>query len=604
MKKKGNKGLSTIVVTLILIVLALVAVGAVWIVVSNLLKGQSDEVSLNKLNFNAEINSLSLDNSWNNVSFNVERKVGEANFVGMKFYFYNETGTEVITEYFTLTELAQKRFSFHLNMNLSNLNKISIVPIFKTDDEKDNLGNVADSYDVKKGEHITISSGNNSTCAPTTCSALGYTCGSYANGTCSGTLNCGTCSGGSTCVSGACQNISSLEFPVGVWMQQPTFEINSVSIAKHYKDIGINTFVGLWLWPREDWAWPGYTVQTAALLKNYSMKAYAGEEPNATIWINAHPEFDSTIIGYILGDEPDMNRDSGVPEQAAANTPLAWKAKGDLLIAADSSRPIYANFGKPFAKDSWYGNENGQTGSKESDFGYYMSPTDIVSSDFYGITDPYEQTSNHGIWTYGRAVTNTIKYAGSRPVLGFLEVSAPWYDGDGSQSQLYTMMQPSLINPIVWNLVVHGASGIIYFCHTFSNSVITLYSLRDYSGGSTFTPLLIPEMKEAMNATNKEIQSYANVLLSPTISGTTSNTTGVNVTTLTKNYGGATYIFAMGDGDSGHINGQVVDATITVSGAGTKTVRVLNENNRTILMTNSRFTDHFDAYEVHIYHFQ
>jgi predicted esterase len=204
MKKKGNKGLSTIVVTLILIVLSLVAVGAVWIVVSNLLKGQSEQVGLDKINFEAGITSLSLDNSSNNVSIAVERKVGEANFVGMKFYFYNETGTEVITEYFTLTELAQKRFSFHLNMNLSNLNKVSIVPLFGSEDGKEHLGNVEDTYDVKSGVHISTE--NNANCVPQTCSSLGYTCGNPQNGTCAGTLNCGTCNSTQTCQSGTCVN--------------------------------------------------------------------------------------------------------------------------------------------------------------------------------------------------------------------------------------------------------------------------------------------------------------------------------------------------------------------------------------------------------------
>jgi hypothetical protein len=204
MKKKGNKGLSTIVVTLIMIVLALVAVGAVWIVVSNLLKGQSDQIALDTLNFEAGITALSIDNSTNNVSVTVERKVGEANFVGMKFYFYNDTGAEVITEHFALTELAQKRFFFHLNMNLSSLNKVSIVPLFGSKDGKENLGNVEDTYDVKSGVHISTE--NNPNCVPQTCSSLGYTCGTWINRNCSGTINCGTCNSTQTCPSGTCVN--------------------------------------------------------------------------------------------------------------------------------------------------------------------------------------------------------------------------------------------------------------------------------------------------------------------------------------------------------------------------------------------------------------
>jgi len=40
-------------------------------------------------------------------------------------------------------------------------------------------------------------------CTPTTCSALGYNCGSVDDG-CGGNLNCGTCSSGNTCSGGTC----------------------------------------------------------------------------------------------------------------------------------------------------------------------------------------------------------------------------------------------------------------------------------------------------------------------------------------------------------------------------------------------------------------
>ncbi len=55
-----------------------------------------------------------------------------------------------------------------------------------------------------------ISAARGRKCTPKTCTSLGYECGSgYANGTCSGTLNCGTCSEGYTCnASGKCVSSS------------------------------------------------------------------------------------------------------------------------------------------------------------------------------------------------------------------------------------------------------------------------------------------------------------------------------------------------------------------------------------------------------------
>jgi hypothetical protein len=205
MQKRGKKGLSTIVVTLIMIVLALVAVGVVWLVVNNLIKGQSEQVGTDKITFDALIENVVLTNSTNNVSLTVQRNVGAGNMKGMKFYFYNSTGVEVRTEYVIINELVSRKFSFNLNMPLSNLMKISIVPIFNTKEGKDELGNVADTYDVKQGIHIEVP--QNQTCTPTNCSALGYNCGNWSNG-CNATLNCGSCSTGYNCNSGICTVVS------------------------------------------------------------------------------------------------------------------------------------------------------------------------------------------------------------------------------------------------------------------------------------------------------------------------------------------------------------------------------------------------------------
>lgn len=53
-----------------------------------------------------------------------------------------------------------------------------------------------EGYQSSGSSDITVSEGG--TCTPTTCAALGATCGSPSNG-CGGTLSCGTCGSGQTC---------------------------------------------------------------------------------------------------------------------------------------------------------------------------------------------------------------------------------------------------------------------------------------------------------------------------------------------------------------------------------------------------------------------
>ncbi|MDD5012396.1 MAG: hypothetical protein PHQ66_01995 [Candidatus Nanoarchaeia archaeon] len=241
----NKRGLSTIIMTLIIILISLVAVGIFWVVVNNLIKGGTEEVSFGRLTLSAEIKGVDIENSSNNVSLLIKRNVGEGDITGMKFIFYSDDKNEIVEQEIQLEELEQESFTFHLTMNVSLLTKISIAPIFSSSDGKESVGNIADTFDVKTGTRIVIppsgctpttnpcgsricgniangtcgsiscgtcsvgtcnSTGQCATsCVPTTCEALGHNCGSgYANGTCAGTLDCGTCSGGQTCVGGTC----------------------------------------------------------------------------------------------------------------------------------------------------------------------------------------------------------------------------------------------------------------------------------------------------------------------------------------------------------------------------------------------------------------
>lgn len=380
---------------------------------------------------------------------------------------------------------------------------------------------------------------------------------------------------------------------IGVWMQSPTRERNGIPNVITYKKLGINTYIGLWQWPTENWAYSGYTMKTAKALKENGMKVYAGNNDSAVEWNKNNPDYADTFIGYMLGDEADMFKVNYNPDDPASvekwswTLPDNWKSAGDDLKMKDPTREIYANFGKPFA-GGHYSPMPGST--RELDFEKYVGPTNVYSCDFYGMTDPYEARNNHGIWTYGRAVKNAIKHSGGRPVLGFLEVSSPWKISD-NEKQLAKEMRAEWVKPIVWNMIISGAKGIVYFCHNF---------LPEKTGGEAAC-LDEPGMPEAMADANSSIQKYADILLSDDVSGITVTTTGaVDVVFMTKKYKGFTYIFAMGNGNSGNIEGADVECTFSIP-AKIEGVAVVENENRDIAVSNGEFTDNFKPYEVHIY---
>jgi len=77
---KNRRGLSTIVVTLIIILVSLVAVGIIWIVVRNVIQTGTEEIAMGQFTLDAKIINVNLENSSNNVNLTVKRNPGEGEF--------------------------------------------------------------------------------------------------------------------------------------------------------------------------------------------------------------------------------------------------------------------------------------------------------------------------------------------------------------------------------------------------------------------------------------------------------------------------------------------------------------------------------------------
>ncbi len=189
----NKKGLSTVIITLIIILVSLVAVGIIWIVVRNVIQSGSEGISMGQFTLSAKIMDVNLENasSANNVNLTVKRNPGEGEFTSLKFVFYDGKDSEVVTQTVSLDELEERRFNFHLIIvNVSRLVSISVVPILSKNG-KETIGDVLDKYIIRGNEQFQF------ICSPFAgCSSWGYVCGNWTNGTCSGALtNCGDCGG-------------------------------------------------------------------------------------------------------------------------------------------------------------------------------------------------------------------------------------------------------------------------------------------------------------------------------------------------------------------------------------------------------------------------
>jgi len=191
-----KRGISGIIVALILILVALVASGVVWVVVRNILDRGSD-VSIDPLQINLEIQSAS--KQGNNVLVTVKRNPGGGDsLTGVALTMSDGQNSETISENVVITEGNIKTFTLIPTiLDISSITEVSVAAIYQKSG-KNETGNVLDTRAIGTGS-------GEETCIPNTCDNLGYNCGIWDNG-CQGSIDCGqTCPTGEYCNAGTCE---------------------------------------------------------------------------------------------------------------------------------------------------------------------------------------------------------------------------------------------------------------------------------------------------------------------------------------------------------------------------------------------------------------
>jgi hypothetical protein len=345
-------------------------------------------------------------------------------------------------------------------------------------------------------------------------------------------------------------------FPIAVWLQNP-------SRAADYKAIGINLYVGLWRGPTED---------QLAELKKHGMRLICSQNELGRKHLD-----DSTIVGWIHGDEPDNARSLGKgkgygPPVAPAKVVEDYKR----LKKADPSRPVLLNLGQGVAWDKWVG--RGARTNHPEDYPEYLKGCDIASFDIYPAVQEHPDVAGK-LWLVADGVSRLRKWADDRkPVWNCVECT--------HISNPKTKPTTRQVKAEVWMSLVRGSRGLIYFAHEFQPKFIEAGLLED------------KEMSTAVGAINKQVRELAPVLNSPTVAEAVtvkSSAAAVPVEAIVKPRDGATYVFAVGMRDG------ATTATFTVAGlAGRATAEVLGEG-RTVEVRDGVFTDEFGPWAVHLY---
>jgi hypothetical protein len=352
-------------------------------------------------------------------------------------------------------------------------------------------------------------------------------------------------------------------FPIAVWLQDP-------NNATAYRNIGINSFVGLWQGPTE--------TQLSSLVAN-SMPVICAQNALGLGSLN-----NGIITSWMHADEPDNAQNGTQDPIPTANIVSEFRA----MVAKDSSRPVYLNLGQGVACDKWYG--RGARTNHPEDYAQYALGADILSFDVYPM-NVYPRTDfEHPWFTDFNIVAQNIWYVaiGVDRLRGWTDYQKPvwaWIECTNINGDSRYALTSVHVKAEVWMALIHGARGIGYFSH-------------HWNPFSETGLLEVPEMRDGISAVNAQITLLAPVLNTQGVANgvtTVSSDASIPVDTMVKRADGNTYVFAVA------MRPGLTNATFALRGfTGNRTVEVVGES-RQISSNHGVFLDTFTSYAVHIY---
>ena len=152
--KNNKKGLSTIVATLLIILLTLVAVGIIWIVIKNVIIGGTDDVDYQTKCLATEVKATKVTNATaDNFAVTFTTETGKYEIGGVNIVFTNAEGVgNVVYDLranatYPMTALSTSTVTINVpTATLPNPNKVSIVAYFLSDSGEEQICTTASQF--------------------------------------------------------------------------------------------------------------------------------------------------------------------------------------------------------------------------------------------------------------------------------------------------------------------------------------------------------------------------------------------------------------------------------------------------------------------------
>jgi hypothetical protein len=305
----------------------------------------------------------------------------------------------------------------------------------------------------------------------------------------------------------------------------------------------------------------------------------------------------NNVVGWMASEEIEMYGPGGCPEKLGAHM-----AEVNRRRAYNDGRFLQANYGNGVLMTHWC----------PSIMDDLVASVDTNSCDKYAYTSPHVRdwlfpntpawTNEYGASAFaGRSIAygwqqrqmqsigarlNNAPTNATKPSMVFVESAMPFLFDHRNPSQTEPGARTIGLEEMegaVWNTLIHGAAGVLWFQHN-----------NDYAGGGTYSIVQwnTPDRPAKVQAINEQVLRMAPVLNSQPLVWNF----GTNIESRLSVQGGYAWIIAMGNGSGGSRTFALPPALVSA-----RTVEVFEEN-RTLSVTNGRFTDSFAAeHEHHIY---
>ncbi len=137
-----KRGISAVVVTIMLVLISILAVVIVWQAIQTIVEEGSEEIGTGFTNINLNLEITNVQVSEEDIKITIKRGAGEGNLESIKIVLYDETESETKDTNEGLQQIETKTYNFNYELE-GELIKVEIYPIING-----NLGKKADTYQI------------------------------------------------------------------------------------------------------------------------------------------------------------------------------------------------------------------------------------------------------------------------------------------------------------------------------------------------------------------------------------------------------------------------------------------------------------------------